>query len=167
MIARELVQRAVRKAQGAQATVSRSESTDVSFENDKLKSTQSSQRTQINVKVILDGKIGTSYTTDVSDIEGVVSRALEAAEFGSTAHFEFPAPEKRMDFEIIAVWYKPDGSVMARQTKEAYIDSDWKNSYHNFGRGWREPGKWAPGIYVVDLLIGDQPIASGSFTIFQ
>jgi hypothetical protein len=56
---------------------------------------------------------------------------------------------------------------MARQTKAAYIESNWTNSYHNFGRGWREPGNWTPGTYRVDLIAGDQLIASGYFTIIQ
>jgi len=80
-------------------------------------------------------------------------------------NLEFPAPGRRIDFDIIAVWYNPDGSVMARQTKASYIEANWTNSYHNFGRGWKEPGNWAPGTYRVDLLVNNQKIASGSYTI--
>jgi PmbA protein len=94
MIATELIERAMRKAQGAQAFLARSESTDVSFENDKLKSIGDSQSTRMSVKVIVDGKVGSSHTTDLQDADGVVSRALEAAEFGSPAHFEFPGPRE-------------------------------------------------------------------------
>jgi PmbA protein len=100
MIASQLVDRAMRGAQGAQATVSQSESTDVSFENDKLKSTHSSQRTQISVKVVVDGKIGTSHTTDIRDVDGVVARALESAEFGSPAHFQFPGPQQGTEVKV-------------------------------------------------------------------
>lgn len=80
---------------------------------------------------------------------------------------EFPAPGRRVDFDIVGIWYNPDGSEMARHTLEAYIESDWTSSYHNFGRGWKEPGNWTPGTYRVDLLVGDQKIASGSFSIIQ
>jgi hypothetical protein len=82
-------------------------------------------------------------------------------------NLEFPAPGRRIDFDILAVWYNPDGSVMARQTKASYIESDWTNSYHSYGRGWKEPGNWIPGTYRVDLLVGDHKIASGSFTVIQ
>jgi PmbA protein len=92
MIASQLVERAMRAAQGAQASVRRTESTSVSFENDQLKSTRSAQRTQIEVKVIVNGKIGISTTTDVADLEGVVDRALECAQFGSIAHYTLPGP---------------------------------------------------------------------------
>jgi PmbA protein len=100
MISNQLVEKAVKKAQGAQATLWQTESTEVSFENDKLKSTRSSQRTQINVRVIVDGKVGTSHTTDIHDLDGVVSRALESAEFGSPAHFQFPGPQEGTEVKV-------------------------------------------------------------------
>jgi PmbA protein len=92
MIVETIIQRAMETADGAQAIMVTQETSAVDFENDKLKSAESSQRTNIHVKVIKDGKVGTSSTTDPTDIEGVVSRALEAAEFGSKANFELPGP---------------------------------------------------------------------------
>lgn len=92
MIVEQIIQKAMEKADGAQALMTTQETSAVDFENDKLKSAESSQRTNIHVKVIKDGKVGTSSTTDPADIEGMVSRALEAAEFGSTANFELPGP---------------------------------------------------------------------------
>jgi len=100
MIVTQLIEKAMKKTQGAQAALWQSESASVSFENDKLKSVESSQRTGMNVKVIVDGKIGTSYTTDISDLDGVVARALESAEFGSPAHFQFPSPQEGTDVRI-------------------------------------------------------------------
>jgi PmbA protein len=94
MIVDQIVERAMVKARGAQASLQRTESIQVSFENDQLKAAQSAQRTQIEVKVIVDGQLGTSSTTDMDDLDGVVARALEAAEFGSPAHFEFPGPQR-------------------------------------------------------------------------
>lgn len=92
-IAERLVAAAMRAgAQDAQAIVTRREESDVQFEHDRLKSAASAQRTDIQVKVIVDGKVGTSSTTDPTDIEGVVARALEAAAFGSPAHFTLPGP---------------------------------------------------------------------------
>lgn len=90
MIVQQIVEKAVKRAQAAQAVMLTQETSAVDFENDRLKSAESSQRTQIDVKVIVDGKVGLSSTTDPQDVEGVVSRALEAAEFGSLAHFELP-----------------------------------------------------------------------------
>jgi len=100
MIVNQLIEKAMKKAQGAQASLGQSESTDVSFENDKLKSIKSSQSTGMSVKVIVDGKIGSSHTTDIKDVDGVVTRALEAAEFGSPVHFELPCPQEAPDVKV-------------------------------------------------------------------
>jgi PmbA protein len=93
MIVQQIVEKAMDKAQAAQATLLTQEINSVDFENDRLKSAESSQRTRIDVKVIVNGKIGSSSTTDPCDIDSVVSRALEAAEFGSPVHFELPDPQ--------------------------------------------------------------------------
>jgi len=100
MIVNRLIEKAMTRAQGAQASLGRSESESISFENDKLKSAESSQSTSMSVKVVVNGKIGSSHTTDIQDIDGVVERALEAAEFGSPAHFDFPGPEKGPDVKV-------------------------------------------------------------------
>jgi len=89
----QLVEKAMRKAQAAQAIVRQTESSEVTFEKDRLKSTTASQRTQIELKVIVDGHVGSSSGTDMEDLDGVVSRALETAPFGRAATFEFPSPQ--------------------------------------------------------------------------
>ena len=100
MIVKRVIEKAMRKAQGAQASLGQSESTNVSFEDDKLKSAGVTQSTGMRVKVIVDGKIGSSHTTDTDDVDGVVARALEAAAFGSPAHFEYPGPQEGPDVEV-------------------------------------------------------------------
>jgi PmbA protein len=100
MMVNRLIEKAMEKAQGAQASLGQSESTDVSFENDRLKSAQSSQSTGMSIRIIVDGKLGSSHTTDIDDIDGVVARALEAAEFGSPVHFEFPGPQEGPDVRV-------------------------------------------------------------------
>lgn len=100
MIVEEIVAKAMQKAQAAQAVMLSQETSAVDFEHDRLKSAASSQRTQIDVKVIVDGKVGISSTTDPRDVDGVVQRALEAAEFGSPAHFELPEPQALNAVEI-------------------------------------------------------------------
>jgi len=115
MIVKRLVEKAMRVAQGAQASLRQSESTRVSFENDKLKSVRSSQNTGMSIRIVVDGKIGTSHTTDIDDVDGLVERALEAAEFGSPAHFEFPGPQEGPDVKVY------DDAVLP-VTKEEMVD---------------------------------------------
>jgi len=100
VIVNRLIEKAMKKAEGAQASLGQSESTDVSFENDKLKSVRSSQSTAMGVRIIVDGRIGSSHTTDIDDVDGVVARALEAAEFGSPAHFRFPDIQEGPDVRV-------------------------------------------------------------------
>jgi PmbA protein len=119
MIVEQIIQKAMESADGAQAIMTTRETSAVDFENDKLKSAESSQRTNIHLKVIKDGKVGTSSTTDPADIDGVVSRALEAAEFGSKASFELPRPGelnpvKVFDPELLPL-QKPEMIRMGQQ----------------------------------------------------
>jgi len=119
MIVEKIIQKAMESADAAQVIMSTQETSAVDFENDKLKSAESSQRTNINLKVVKDGKVGTSSTTDPDDIDGVVSRALEAAEFGSQAHFEMPGPGeldpvKIFDPDLIPL-QKPEMISMGQQ----------------------------------------------------
>ena len=119
MIVEQIIQKAMETAEGAQAFMVVQETSAVDFENDRLKSAESSQRTSIHVKVIKDGKVGTSSTTDPGDVEGVVSRALEAAAFGSPVHSELPGPEelnpvKSFDPELIPL-QKPEMIGMGQQ----------------------------------------------------
>jgi len=94
MIAQSIIEKAMQTAQSAQVTLNTRETSEVSFENDHLKSAESSQRTDIKLRVILDGKVGVSTTTDPGDVDGVVRKALAAAQFGSEAHFTMPAQQQ-------------------------------------------------------------------------
>ena len=119
MIVEAIIKKAMEKADAAQAIMTTQENSAVDFENDKLKSAESSQRTTIKVKVVKDGKVGTSSTTDPNDVEGVVGRALEAAEFGSQTHFEMPGPGeidplKIFDPELLPL-QKPEMIRMGQQ----------------------------------------------------
>jgi PmbA protein len=122
MIVDQLVERAMEKARGAQAILQSTESTQISFENDKLKSTQSAQRTQIEVKVIVDGRLGTSSTTDTDDLDGVVARALESAEFGSPVHFEFPGPQRGTAVKVYDPALRPMTKTEMIQIGQEMVD---------------------------------------------
>ena len=77
-----------------------------------------------------------------------------------------PAPAHRVDFRIHATWYDPDGSIMNEQDMDTYVDAGWKDSSHNWGRGWDKTNQWPVGQYRVEFRVGDQQIADGSFEIY-
>lgn len=90
----QILERAMRKADSAQVTIGHSESVPVVFQDDKLKSIKVDQSTDIDLRVIVDGKEGFAATNDMEDVDGLVESALEAAKFGSTVHFDLPGPQK-------------------------------------------------------------------------
>jgi len=86
----KVLELAAKRTNGAQAVFSTGESTPVSFENDKLKTIKVSQTSSISLRVVLDGKEGSSSTNDLGDLEDLVARAVESARYGSPAHSQFP-----------------------------------------------------------------------------
>jgi PmbA protein len=91
----EMSARAVKAAIGkgadaAQAMARVSRTGDVAFENGRLKDIGSSQRTSMTVKVVKNGRLGTSETSNPEDLDSVVDRALEVVEFGGPVHFSIP-----------------------------------------------------------------------------
>jgi len=81
--------------------------------------------------------------------------------------FEYPAPGRRVDFEIEAVWYRPDGTVLTRQRTPTYAEPNWTNSNCNNGWGSEIAGNYPAGIYRVELYVDGSQIAKGYFEIIQ
>jgi hypothetical protein len=79
---------------------------------------------------------------------------------------EYPKKKQRIDFEILAKYYNPDGGFRREGTLKSHIKKGWIFSWHSSGRGWKEPGHWKPGKYHVDLFIKDLKIASDYFEVY-
>ena len=77
------------------------ESRSVSFENNKLKYVNTKSIRGIGLRVIKDGRIGFSSTTDFRRPEKLVDNAIESAKFGQFAAFDFPS---KNSFPKIAVF---------------------------------------------------------------
>ncbi|MFC1921060.1 TldD/PmbA family protein [Chloroflexota bacterium] len=77
-----------------------SEDTSVQFEANRLKHIQSSQSTNVALRIIKDGKIGYSTATDLEDSQSLVDMAVETAQFGMEARFEFPPPASYPEVDI-------------------------------------------------------------------
>ncbi|RKY68094.1 MAG: TldD/PmbA family protein [Candidatus Latescibacterota bacterium] len=93
MTAEQIVEQAKDMAQAAEASISYGESMPISFESGRLKSIKTNQSTNVGLRVIVDGKLGESHSTSVEDAEGLVRRAVEAAQFGKSVSFRFPGPQ--------------------------------------------------------------------------
>jgi hypothetical protein len=77
----------------------------------------------------------------------------------------YPERKRHSDFQIDEIWYKPDGSILAKQNLKAHLQESWVWSYHNHSWGWEEPSHWPPGQYRVELSVGGSRIAIGLFTV--
>jgi hypothetical protein len=78
---------------------------------------------------------------------------------------EHPNTQRRLDFEVRAVWYRPDGQVWAERTKATHLEPAWRTSQHTHGLGWPERGKWEPGRYRVVLSVDGEEVAERTFEI--
>jgi hypothetical protein len=80
----------------------------------------------------------------------------------------YPAVNSRIDFSVEAVWHGPNGNVVWQQTLQVYADSGWSSSSHVYGWGCQTPPckDFQKGWYKVDLLVGSQVVASGTFEMY-
>jgi hypothetical protein len=84
---------------------------------------------------------------------------------------EYPAPGRRTEFEITAIWYQDKGTSsweeIYRRTRVAYVEADWTGSYHASGYGCDDPENcWEIGTYRIDLYVEGKKIASEQFHIY-
>lgn len=83
-------------------------------------------------------------------------------------NLEYPAIEqKRVDFDIIAKYYNPDGTLRAEYPMACYAEAGWETSWYSGYHGWDKPGNWKPGEYRVDIFYKDRKIASDYFEITE
>jgi len=92
-----------------------SESHPVSFESNKLKEIMRRDTSGVALRVIDDGRIGFSSTTDASREEELADRVGSLAPFGSEAAFSFPEPSEYPSVDI----YDP---AVTRISQQEMID---------------------------------------------
>jgi PmbA protein len=89
----EAIMEKVKKvAESAEIFTFTSEEIPVQFEANCLKQIQSKQIQIVALRIIKEGKIGYSTTTDPDDIDSLVNAAVETAKYGTSAKLEFPNP---------------------------------------------------------------------------
>jgi PmbA protein len=96
----EILARAKNSVQEAEVFEVSSEETSVRFEANRLKQLQTSQSTSVALRVVKDGRTGYATSTGTADTARLVDNAIETAEFGSEAKFQFPGKEKYPKVEV-------------------------------------------------------------------
>jgi hypothetical protein len=81
--------------------------------------------------------------------------------------FVHPWKYNTFKYKMQIRYFGPDGSMMSQIEDEIETNPQRPSFWYSSGRGWKEPGKWQPGDYRVQLLINGMEKQSGTFTIFD
>ncbi|MFC2052627.1 PmbA/TldA family metallopeptidase, partial [Chloroflexota bacterium] len=85
-----ILARAKKVAEEAEVFMVSSEETPVQFEANRLKHMQSKQSTSVALRIVRQGKTGYATATELNNSQELVEAAVETAQFGMTAKFDFP-----------------------------------------------------------------------------
>ncbi|MFP4176750.1 MAG: TldD/PmbA family protein [Candidatus Brocadiia bacterium] len=77
-------------ADAAEVYQQKGQTRSVKFDNNRLKDAKSKQFNGVGLRVIKDGRVGFASTTDLRNPDQFVMMALDSAEFGDKARFQFP-----------------------------------------------------------------------------
>jgi len=99
-VVEKVLELARQKAQDAEVHFCTTEARPIEFEHNRLKYVHTKSTRSLSLRVIHEGRIGFASTTDLSDPEGLVARALQSARFGQEARLEFPAPAPLPEVEV-------------------------------------------------------------------
>ncbi len=89
-----IIELALKQAQAAEVFSLSEEEIPVEFEANRLKHIQAKQSSVVALRVIKDGHVGYSVTSDLDDIENLVKMAIETAQFGMQVKYDLPPPQK-------------------------------------------------------------------------
>lgn len=87
----QILQLAAPRTEAAEVYFVSSQDTPIEFENNRLKSLQTKAIQGVALRVIRNGRLGFASSTDLTRLEDLVDAAVQTAEIGSPADFEFAA----------------------------------------------------------------------------
>ena len=99
-IEEKILELALKQTPSVEVLYEEGETRSVSFENNKLKYVNTKSIRGIGLRIIKDGRIGFSSTTDFRKPGKLVANAIESAKFGQVATFDFPS---KNNFPKVAV----------------------------------------------------------------
>jgi len=96
----QILTQAKKVAEEAEVFMVSSEETPVHFEANRLKHIQSKQKGIVALRIIRQGKLGYATTTELDNRKELVNMAVETAQFGVPARFEFPSSTTYPPIEV-------------------------------------------------------------------
>ncbi len=124
----DLLTQALKQADQAEIFQVSSLSTPISFEANRLKSVEARDSSGVALRIIKNGRIGFSSTTDMSDMDGLVARAVEMLPFGAKTSMNFPAASEYADvvtFDQVTSDLKVEALVEAGSKLIDKLHADW------------------------------------------
>lgn len=109
--------------------------------------------------LINDGQPATAYGTTFSQ--------SQARFINWQLNLTHPDPGRKIKFDIQAKYYDSKGKAVIAHTTNTHIKSGWTSSTHANGYGDDKRGTWKPGAYQVELMINEEMVAAGNFSIVQ
>jgi len=97
----DILEKASKRADAAELYYVESEVTPIEFKFDTLHSIDQKYVRGVGLRMIKDGKLGFSSTTDLSKTDELIENALLSAKFGQEAKFEFPKEKKEVPVKIV------------------------------------------------------------------
>lgn len=85
----QILKLATQQAEAAEVYYLSSQDTPVEFENNRLKSLQTKALQGVALRVVAKGRLGFASSTDLTRLEELVEAAVQTAEIGAPAEFEF------------------------------------------------------------------------------
>ncbi len=89
-VTEKILSQAKKVAEEAEVFTTSLEETLVKFEANQLKLLQTKQETSVNLRIVRQGKFGYAAATKLENGEELVTNAVETAQFGMPAEFQFP-----------------------------------------------------------------------------
>jgi PmbA protein len=74
--------------------------TPVEFEANQLKRVQTKEDENVSLRLVKEGRLGYSSSTKLDEAEALVGRAVDVAQLGARARFEFPPPGEYLDVPV-------------------------------------------------------------------
>lgn len=85
----EILEQLLKQAEIAQI---KQEKTKIEYEGNKLKTSQVKETSGVTVRVVKDGRLGFSPSSDLSATDKLIQNVLESAKFGEVIPLDFPGP---------------------------------------------------------------------------
>ncbi len=89
----DILRQLLPRAQQVEVVELQRQATTVDFEANRFKASRVEETSGLAVRVVRDGRIGFSASSDARRLERLVDNVLESAAFGEDLHLAFPAPQ--------------------------------------------------------------------------